>query len=427
MFALVISALLLLSSPDGDKDKLPAPAPAPRSVVLRTAPARATPAAPANSWNARSSAGRNGRVWANFGYGIIADEYDDSGEMHPLAEGFAANANAAIGTPSVGALAGQLGIALPPSIPASLLNASRVNGLTGVAEGEISGEVDVVNVHLGGLYNLVQKERFSLGLGLDLGLSQQNFTAKEATAAVTINTSAATVTGLAPVGIPNGAPLAAVGQALGVAVPASVTLPPTVTPSDRVVKSGFKTQNATLFCNLSSSMVGARLGFMYDFGPEPNLLENERENTDRQHAIVLSVNGRHPLGALVLLAGAEGFLTLDGEEFGAKFDEGDVYGLHAGAGYDFGFGEIGAALTYRLRTDGDNVRVLEGQVFTIPSEAGFHVGLAPYLNIAPQGSPYTFYVKGGVQDEYRDYTLSLIGENDFAPHLGATFGVMVDF
>ncbi|HET6569417.1 MAG TPA: hypothetical protein VFG50_15725, partial [Rhodothermales bacterium] len=182
-------------------------------------------------------------------------------------------------------------------------------------------------------------------------------------------------------------------------------------------------QSLSLFAGAKRANLAARVGYQFDIGPSTFEQENS-SFTDRQDAVLLGVSGRYPLGRTVVFASAESYLTLNAKTNGMSYDLGDLYGLNGGVGYDLGFGEIGAALTFRYRTDGKTVAAVDDQAFSVTTPSGYQFGIAPYVTVSPGSSPFSFYVKGGVQDEYRDYSLSITGENDLAPHLGATFGVV---
>ncbi len=398
MITPLLVAALLLGTPTGPGGPPATPTAETPRLVFRTdvAPERVQSAP---SWSVPIELPL-AQLWFNAGYGTINEQYNDDGDTEDLGESSPLPEN-------LRAVLGGLGISLPAGVEGKLNNASAT----------LTGEIAVLNVHVGGLVNVYRQPKYSVGLGADLGLASQNFTADR----LTYNLQNATVD-IPALGL-TGAPLSAAAAALG------VTQLPTGSDSNRKIKSGFKAQNVTVFTQIASACMAGRFGFLLDVGPEPNLAADERENTDRQNAFLLSLAGEHVMEAVRLFGGAEGFFTLDNKEGGQTYDEGDTYAFQAGAGYRFGFGEIGAALTYRYRTDGDNIGVVAGtsQVFLDERNAGHHIGIAPYLNIAPAGAPYLFYAKGGVQDEYEDYTLSIAGKNDFAPKLGLTAGMIYSF
>jgi hypothetical protein len=397
MLNLILIALLL-ALPFGRDDKPrrtgsePNP---PRSLVLRSA-APSARSAPAPSWNVGPTTVSRTTAWANLGYGIINKEYDDAGKSVALGQDRRLPSQ-------LSALAASLGTTLP--LPAG------VDGTVTGAYARIEGETNVLNAHVGASYDVVSRPGFGFAVGADLGFSQQNFQAEQ----VHFDLANAKVT-IPAMGL-NDVPLSVVATQMGLQIPESV-------PLDRKLESGFKAQNLLVFTEVRNNNIAARVGFLTDVGPDPDTAQNERETTDRQHAFLLGASGRYPSGSMVLFGGLEGFFTLASREAGMLYDAGDIYGLHAGAGYRFSIGEVGLAVTYRYRSEGEHVSVASNLVSLDASDAGYHVGLAPYVNISPKGARYTMFFKGGVQDEYRDYTLSVVGKNDHAPHMGGTVGIV---
>ena len=362
------------------------------------------------AWNLPPRSAGNGMVYANLAYGQITDEFDEEGETRSIGQ----NTEFTASLRQAAALVEGLD---PSAIP------SNVTG-TVQAPARLEGQVSTINVNLGGAFDVYSNNLFSVALGADFQASQQNFESDQLVVNVAEGTGSIPALGI------SGAPL----SDLIAAINPDATLPDAVeiTPdqSERVpasVESGFQTQALTLFTQAKTRFFSLRGGFQFDLGPDPNLAEGEREVSDRQNAILLGVTGNYPLSdRFRVYGGVDGWFTLENEEDNVTYDEGDSYAAQVGADFEIIPAlALGAALTYRYRTeasgeiDGTEVEEVEG--------SGYHFGIAPYVNYAPAGLPLTLYLKGGVRDEYRDFSFSLAGENEFAPTAGATLGAVYRF
>lgn len=335
-----------------------------------------------------------GHFWANTGYGQISKQYGQNSEL--------LDAGAAAPLPtSLSALAAGLGVTLP--LP------EGVDGTVQGAFARVSGEMRVINMHVDGAYNVIHRAKYAVALGADIGFSQQHFQAER----ISLDVDDATVS-IPALGVED-ASLQAIADQMQLQIPASI-------PTDQSVQSGFAAQNLTLYAEYLKPVFSARIGYQLDLGPSPDLADERRENTDRQNAVLLGVSGRRTYGALIVFARIDAHLPITRQDGELSYDAGDLYGIGAGLGYRFGFTEVGAAFTYRYRMDGTIPGVADGQAYTSAMPTGYHVGIVPYVSVSPWGPALSAYVKGGVQDEYLDYTLSLTGENDLAPWVGATFG-----
>lgn len=191
-------------------------------------------------------------------------------------------------------------------------------------------------------------------------------------------------------------------------------------PLDVEQSSGFAPQNLTIFGEIERPMYSLRLGYLLDLGPEAEAAD-ERENSDLQNAIQFGASAQHWAGDFRLFGGADYFLTLSREieELDMDVDLGDIANLHAGAGWNWGDGEIGVALLYRINMEGSPEPATPNR----EQSSGWVLGAAPYVTYSPMGGNYQLYVKGALQREYYDYGFSLAGRNDIAPRLGFTVGV----
>lgn len=194
-------------------------------------------------------------------------------------------------------------------------------------------------------------------------------------------------------------------------------------PFDTEFSSGFAPQNLTVFGEIERPMYSLRLGYLADLGPEVDAGEGDIENTDRQSAMQFGASTEHWTGNVRLFGGADYFLTFPREEEGFDVDFGDVINLNAGAGWNWGAGEVGLALLYRIRTEG-SIDPDVGPGFDDEEfDNGWVLSAVPYVNYSPLGSNYQVFLKGALQSEYHDYGFALAGKNDIAPRLGFTLGV----
>ena len=269
--------------------------------------------------------------------------------------------------------------------------------------GNREGEITELAAHVGGTYDVGQIGDLGLAVGIDVGFAE-------------IASTSEPVEGL----------------------PLPLSLEADVT-------SGFTAQNVTVFAELMAPTYRLRVGYLYDLGPEiefepsATVLGGTRDNTDEQDAILLGAALQYPSGSARLFAGADYFLTLQGEgdPFGnldgeVEYDYGDILNLHAGVGFPFGAAsEVGVAVLYRINTDGEVEGFSLGDIDQPDRPSQFRSGnllsVVPYVTFAQPGSNVQFYLKGAVQREYYDYGFSILGENDFAPRIGATLGVVYGF
>ena len=271
------------------------------------------------------------------------------------------------------------------------------------ALGNREGEITELAVHAGGAYDVGRVGDLGLAIGVDVAFAE-------------IASTSEPVEGL----------------------PSPLNLEADVT-------SGFTAQNVTVFGELMAPNYRLRAGFIYDLGPEiefepsATVLGGTRDNTDEQDAILLGAAFQYPTEAARLFAGADYFLTLEGESdpFGnlggdVQYDYGDILNLHAGVGFPFGSAsEIGVTVLYRINTEGDVEGLGLDDVDQPDRPSQFRSGnllsVVPYVTFAQPEANVQFYLKGAVQREYHDYGFSILGENDFAPRIGGTLGVVYGF
>ncbi len=261
-------------------------------------------------------------------------------------------------------------------------------------EYDLNAEVQTYVVHVGGTYNLSQIGRMKVRAGVDLGLAQRQFTTEETEIE----------------GVPEPIPA-------------------------QELSSGFAPQNLTIFGEIAEPTYSLRAGYFFDFGPEAEE-EDEYDNSDGQNAVLLGISGEYPTRNFRLFAGLDYFLTLKGErEVGdntIEYDIGDIAVVHGGAGFRLSPSmELGLTLLYRINREGevgdisgDDIPPTETAGGPNEYASGNSIGLVPYLTYAPVGRPYQVYIKGAVQREYYDYGYTIAGENDIAPRLGFTVGLV---
>ena len=269
--------------------------------------------------------------------------------------------------------------------------------------GNREGEITELAAHVGGTYDVAQIGELGVAVGVDVGFAEVASTSEP-------------VDGL----------------------PFPLNL-------EADISSEFTAQNVAVFAEIMAPTYRLRAGYFRDLGPEIELepsateLGGTRDNTDEQDAIILGFQGQYPTGNARLFGGADYFLTLQGEgdPLGSlgedvEYDYGDILNLHAGIGFPFGSGsEIGVTVLYRINTEGD-VENLDLDDLDSPDRpnqfrSGNLLSVVPYVTFAQPGSNVQFYLKGAVQREYHDYGFSILGENDFAPRIGATLGVVYGF
>ncbi len=231
-----------------------------------------------------------------------------------------------------------------------------------------NGSLSVLNLHLGGMYNLVSLPMQRIFVGGGLHLQQRSQSA-------------------------------------------------TVANQEVSLSSGFAPQGVAVFVGLGGPMYSAKLGFLTDLGPEgdPNVLAN----SDRQHAMFVKLGAHLPNPMLALGGFVQYFLTLSRTENNISMDNGDWLIVGGRVGYRIPLGEVGLVLSYILRTS------MKANGQDIPDSDGYMLSLAPYLRLALPMSPVSFMLKLAAFDEYTYYGLSLAGKNMPVTRLGFTLGAMI--
>jgi len=240
--------------------------------------------------------------------------------------------------------------------------------------------VSTLNLHLGGVYDIYSLPTFTLFGGVDLGLSQHSSSY-------------------------------------------------TVFNTEISQSSNFSMQNVSVFFGAKALFLKAKLGFLLDVGPEPDVVNDKITNSDKQNAILISISGNLPNPMFSLGLGVDYFLTLENQgktimnwqEIEGKYDLGDYFSIKVKGGYKFAVGEAGVGLIYRMRTKAK----FEGN--EISNTDGNQLSLIPYIIISPPLLPVSFFLKGAVYDEYLPYGFSIMGKNDYVTRLGFTLGGVFKF
>jgi hypothetical protein len=325
-----------------------------------------------------------GQVWVNTGVGTVDGFFTSGSDYEEL------------GTIPPGGIVGGN----PPVPPEQV---------------ETNAEILSYVLHVGASLDVVQVRSYDLSLGADLGLVEQHLTSDD-------------VTFEGPFG------------------------PMDLPGADAT--SGFDLQQLTLFAEATGPVFGARAGYQFDLGPALETGEvvilndasnarqaesDDRENSDRQDAVVLGLSARHPFMGLRVFGGFDYFLLLENEggfEIGGEpeervYDQGNITSLRLGAGYRLLEAlEVGLTGLLRFNSEGrveglDDFPPELGQQSEF--ESGYVFGLVPHVTYAPPGSPVQVSLRGAVQREYYDYGYSIVGESDIAPRLGVTLGVVYGF
>lgn len=259
---------------------------------------------------------------------------------------------------------------------------------------ETNAKITTTIVHVGGSYTVGRVSGWGLNLGADLGLAGQQLTAD--------------------------------------------AVPGLVEATDR--KTGLSLQNLAFVGEATSSNVTLRTGYFADLARSGS--EEGLETTDREHAVLLGVEGESTFRFLHLFGGLDYFMTLPASQTEVRRsqsgiqrieveDRGNLLNTRIGAGVSYKSVEVGLMALYRINTksgfDAEDVRQLAE--FGTPNEfdRGNVFSLSPYVTVAPARLPLQIYFKGALQREYHDYGFAVSGSNDIAPRLGGSLGLIYDF
>lgn len=221
-------------------------------------------------------------------------------------------------------------------------------------------------------------------------------------------------------------------------------------------EGGLRPQTLGLYGAVANDQLGARLGLLLDVSRtnEPGELFIPT-NSDAQTAFMLGLDGQKAFNATRVFGGLDAFLTLpdrdalnyvddQGVDFGlADFDQGDVLGLHAGAGYRLRAAEVGLRLQYTYTTNAsihiDDADGLDYEAFganadgTFEDSDRYQFSVIPYLTVRPglrgldvtlQGSGMS---AGFFNQEYAPLGILIAGEATYAPVLPVSLRVRYGF
>lgn len=259
---------------------------------------------------------------------------------------------------------------------------------------ETNAKIKTTIVHVGGSYTLRQIGNWGLNLGADLGLAGQHVTAD--------------------------------------------AVPGVVEGTDR--RSGLTPQNLSLFGELASSNYTVRTGYLFDLARSGTA--EGLETTDREHAVLMGVEGETSLQMLHLFGGVDYFVTLPAERVELRQsstgvqrirvdDRGNLLNMRIGVGLNYKAFDVGIMALYRIngRSGSNASNISQLAEFGAPNEfdRGNVFSLSPYLTLTPAQLPFQFSVKAALQREYHDYGYAIFGSNDIAPRFGGSFGVIYSF
>ncbi|MEL7360880.1 MAG: hypothetical protein AAFN13_02305 [Bacteroidota bacterium] len=408
----LLSGSLLFGSPDGEKpdgtkkdatttEQAATESAASQSVVVIGD--EATPSDEEDITNDTFALGRSAdeapvKLWVSYAYGVVSEAYDANGDDVDYA-----------------------------------------------ASGFVPGEITSQRILVGGQINLINFPRFKFGGGAQLVIGQNVFDVENGT--TTFPVIAPTQTG--------------VGATLG------------DVPYESI-ETAFGLQSLKVYGMLQGKTLGLHGGYIFDLGEDREFTTSDIQNvvtatgatttvtgyqrrsnfnsTDLQDAIFFGADFDYPADWFRIFGGVDYFLLLDGEEdvietdldptsgtFGQQSQGveeldgiNDLLVFKAGLGFRVSFFEIGAAL--QLRTQLDETFVSDGfasaslaTATPTPASGGHQGSILPYLIIRPPNFPAALSLKGGVQNEYADYGLSLGGANDFKTNFGFTATLSIGF
>jgi hypothetical protein len=272
------------------------------------------------------SAGGLGNVWAGFGFANVTQTYDNSGNA----------------------------VNLKDLIP-----------------GATDASMSVLNLNVGGMYNVLSLPMQAFFVGADFRLSQWK---------------------------------QSISSSLG----------------STDLSSGFSPQNLALFVGMRGPLYHASLGFLLDMGPEVTN-PGDYPNSDRQNALQFRAGAWLPNPMMALFGGLHYTYTLEGKSGNVAYDMGDVLDVHLGGGYKFPLGEAGLIFTYTMKT-----KATQGGVEQSNSDGNL-ITVLPYVKLGLPLFPVSFKLLFGAMDEYSMYGFSLSGKNMPVTRLGATLKASMGF
>ena len=200
-------------------------------------------------------------------------------------------------------------------------------------------------------------------------------------------------------------------------------------------ESGFKPQMLGLGVGVRGSSYRFGVAYQYDLGNEPELSTSgyTPSNSDQSDAVVFGAEVYSPFSGVTITAGANYYLTLKQDHsfftgasvVEAKVDPSDYLDVHVGAGYRVAdVVELGLQARYLKSFDGEATL---GSTTVTFEDAGYAIGLVPYLTLSPEFVPAQITLSASATREYTPYGLTLAGKNLPVGRFGFTVGARFGF
>ena len=184
--------------------------------------------------------------------------------------------------------------------------------------------------------------------------------------------------------------------------------------------SGMGLQGAKAYGMVRGRTLGVHGGYHFDLGPDgDDLAEDEAMNSDGVDAWFVGANFDYPAQMFRLFGGIDYFNRDFGDETSGSIEDDEIIVFNAGAGLRISWVEIGAAALLRA-----NIGVNR---LGLPTGGGHQGSVAPYLILSPPALPVAISVKGAVMSEYADYGYSLGGGADLKTTSGFTVMASLGF
>lgn len=184
--------------------------------------------------------------------------------------------------------------------------------------------------------------------------------------------------------------------------------------------SGFTLQGGKAYGMVRGRTLGVHGGYHFDLGPDgDDLAEDEAMNSDGVDAWFVGANFDYPSERFRLFGGIDYFNRDFGDETSGSIEDDEIVVFNAGAGLRISWVEIGAAALLRA-----NIGINR---LGFPTGGGHQGSVAPYLILSPPALPVAISVKGAVMSEYADYGYSLGGGADLKTTSGFTVTASLGF
>lgn len=214
-------------------------------------------------------------------------------------------------------------------------------------------------------------------------------------------------------------------------------------------ESGFAPQNVGVFVGARGPAYSLRAGYMHDLGNDEELTVTgtgtaltqtgfKTSNSDRANAVVLGGEFYTPFSGFTVTGGANYYLTLKGEQsvklstaagsttLKQDVDPADYLDVHVGVAYRVAdVAELGLQARYLNKFEGETFSTRNTSADT--EEAGYAVGLVPYLTLSPEFIPAQITISASTTQEYTPYGFTLVGESMPVGRRGITIGARFGF